>query len=78
MITSLLVRVEVGIEIVREEKEPEDGKHDEELDDNDKPQAFSERTEIPEALVVEIKYPDKDVFLHSFCLGKPKIHINRY
>ncbi len=65
MITSFLIGVEVCIQKIWEEKQFENGKYDEQLDQDDDPQAFADRAEVPEAVVVEVKDPGKDVLLQN-------------
>ncbi len=72
IITTLFIGVEVCIQKIGEEKQFENGKHDEKLDQDDEPQPFADRAEIPEAVVVEVKYPGKDVSLQNIDFGLPE------
>jgi len=69
MVTPFLVGIEVGIQKIREEKQLEDGKHDEKLHQNDDPQALADRAEVPEPVVIESEDTYKDVSLQKciFC-----------
>lgn len=73
IITTLFIGVEVCIQKIGEEKQFENGKHDEKLDKDDDPQPFADRAEVPEAVVVEVKDPGKDVSLQNFDFVYPKI-----
>ena len=50
---------------IREKEKFEDGKHDEKLDQDDDPKPFTNRAEVPETIIVEIKNLCKDVFLQD-------------
>ncbi len=73
IITSLFIGVEVCIQKIGKEKQFENGKHDEKLDQDDEPQAFTDRAEVPEAIVVEVKDPGKGVSLQNVDIVCPKI-----
>jgi hypothetical protein len=55
VIASLLIRAEIPLEEVREEKNPEDGKHNEKLHQNDSPK-FPAPGHAPESVVVKSEY----------------------
>ena len=64
MVTPFLIGIEVGVQVIGEEKQFKNGKHDEQLYQDDDPQPFAYRAEVAKAVVIEEKYPCKDVFLH--------------
>lgn len=64
MITALCVGFKIRFQIIRKEKDPEDGKHDEELHHNDQPQGSTDG-HTPEAVVIKIKNPGKNISFQS-------------
>ena len=65
MIAPFLVGIEVCVQEIGKEKQFEDGKHDEELHNNNYPEPPSNRAQVREAFVVKTKYPVKYVCLQK-------------
>ncbi len=56
MVTSLLVALKLSFQYIREKEEPEDGKHDKKLNQNDPPE-FLSPGHIPKTTIIETDCP---------------------
>jgi len=72
MITSLLIGFKVCIQKIRKEEQFKDGKHNEQLDQDNDPKLSADRAHVPEAVVIEVKNPGKDVLLQILVFWLPK------
>jgi len=74
MIAAFFISVEIGFQEIWEKEDSQNGKHDEKLDQDDQPEAFA-NGHVPEAVVIEVKYPLEDVPLHSHIFSVSGIEV---
>lgn len=64
MLATLLVRIEVPVEVIGKEKQLKDNEHDEQLDQDDQPCLFAPGIHAAETVIIKPKNTGKDILSH--------------
>lgn len=73
MLATLLVRIEVPVEVIGEEKQLQNNEHDEQLDQDDQPCLFAPGIHAAETVIIKPENTGKNILSHRPVKFAPKV-----